>query len=90
MAKFTDENDKVIEFELDKVDRVYSGKPHTCMCGCAGTYYDFPEKRSFIKRIIKKFEEFQGLIENLHDNIFSIEVSETRKYTIYLVNKTIN
>lgn len=30
--------EKLPELTIDQVSSVYVGKPHTCMCGCAGTY----------------------------------------------------
>jgi len=39
MVKFKDKTGKEISFEIDDVECVYSGKPNTCMCGCAGKYF---------------------------------------------------
>ena len=88
MAKFTDSKGKSIEFETKNVDKIYSGKPHECMCGCSGTYYANRENINFIKRVIKKFETFEGEIDNNidEDTIFTIITSPTRQYTIYLKN----
>jgi hypothetical protein len=85
MARFTDVNGRVIEFDLDKVKRVYSGKPHTCMCGCAGKYFE--KGSSMIGRVVGYFERFIGNIENLDNYIFTIITSPTRQYTIYLEKK---
>lgn len=30
---------KEIEFDVEQVEKVYSGKPNECMCGCSGKYY---------------------------------------------------
>ncbi len=27
------------EIGLEEIDKVYRGKPHKCMCGCAGDYF---------------------------------------------------
>jgi len=85
MAKFTDVDGKVIEFDLNKVKRVYSGKPHTCMCGCAGKYFE--KGSNMIPRVVKHFENFIGKSENIKDYIFTIITSPTRQYTIYLEEK---
>jgi len=82
MVKFTDEGGKKIEFELSAVDKVYSGKPNTCMCGCAGKYFKNDSKMG--PRVCRHFEHFIGRIQNLHGNIFTIVSSPTRQYTIYL------
>jgi hypothetical protein len=82
MVKFIDENRKTIEFEIDKIERVYSGKPNTCMCGCAGKYFE--KGSNMISRVVKHFENFIGKISNIEDYIFTIVTSPTRQYTIYL------
>lgn len=30
---------QIITIDVNKVSSVYVGKPHMCMCGCAGVYY---------------------------------------------------
>jgi hypothetical protein len=90
---------KKIEITPDMVEVVYSGTPHTCMCGCSGTYYYHPDytKRaeerggkislSMINKVIKIFNEWENkyeIIEGIDDRIFTIIFSETRQYTIYL------
>jgi hypothetical protein len=66
---------------LDQIETAYIGKPDTCMCGCAGDYFnprDNPEKVKSILHVIES-----GISENIEDYIFTRAIGN-KQYTIYL------
>ena len=68
------------------IDQVYSGHPDKCMCGCAGEYYSSKRMKIKVMEMLKEFRgnEFQDTIKSIDDYIFTIQVSDTRQYTLYL------
>ncbi|OGM01486.1 hypothetical protein A3K72_01665 [Candidatus Woesearchaeota archaeon RBG_13_36_6] len=46
----TIKEEKKVEFTEEQVESVYSGKPHVCMCGCAGTYYYSSKNREYASK----------------------------------------
>lgn len=72
---------------LDKVVRVYSGRPG-CMCGCKGRYQEgmagkrmLTNMKAFAGTEVGLYEEIVG--EDLDGNRFISLESETRNYTVY-------
>lgn len=68
------------------IDKVYSGHPDRCMCGCAGEYYSTKRMKLKVMEMLKEFRgnEFQDNIKSIDNYIFTIQVSDTRQYTLYL------
>ena len=77
-------------FKLSQIDRVYAGKPHMCMCGCSGDYYemDSDDYKEHMKalRILDKvinFVDAEHTAEVIGDYIVTIYIG-SKQYTIYL------
>jgi hypothetical protein len=71
-------------FDSSIIDRVYVGKPHSCMCGCSGTYHESKDNFSKCKRVINKMSKNAGHgIEVIKDYIYTIIIGNTQ-YSLYL------
>src|ERR1035441_4009231 len=76
-------SDKSISLQ---VSEVYSGRPHVCMCGCAGKY--FADQKNFAQMARKALDVMQAnpaLVElDKYDQSALWIDLESRRYCVYL------
>jgi hypothetical protein len=71
-----------LPFGKDEMERAYIGKPHECMCGCVGEYYECPDIRADVVYDIITANAPRG-IQVIDNYIFTVYLPRIQ-YTIYL------
>jgi hypothetical protein len=91
---------KLPPITVDDIDQVYVGKPHTCMCGCAGKYYSTninkkeywqlhgmksqSDHNKHVLRVLNKVKKNQEKGIEVNDDHIFTVEVGNTQYTIYL------
>jgi hypothetical protein len=97
-SKVNEANETPQNLTLDDIVKVYTGKPNTCMCGCAGVYkysskhidempdyYKKDPKHVDDKRVMKVYKNILSapIVEITSGYIYTAEIGSTQ-YSMYL------
>lgn len=65
-----------------RIERVYSGKPKHCMCGCAGKYYDTQKMKVKVAEILVSAQSVD-IQDGMDGGMIFTAVVGGRQYTAY-------
>ena len=76
----------IIQFEIDKVIKVYHGKGRACRCGCLGEYTTLEQNRELIQQVLDLMASQKYEVTCFAWDIYEILIDEEKDlvYTIYL------